>query len=281
MGTLIKKVSADLSYLRLETLKSEITFSGFPKKACQGCHISEGARTILTKNIFLKSWHFCDSCHASAFLAIPCVISRLGVKCLWQPSFAFVYHMWMMDKLLKIRLRVQRELLFVHNFLKRTPWRTDPLLLQRRSVRPTMNNVAFTELPLTAQCRRRAVLRSLSIRPHCDGGCTAAAAAAVIPWQLPWHSPKRFARWRALSSFLPSFFPSFRTFFPLFCSILPSFLLPSACLFPSSSPRSRDEAEVRSQSNTISVAKYVPPVRSQQSLVRTQNTFEPWLKYVI
>ena len=39
MGTLIKKVTWYSSYLWFEMLKSEICFSGFPKKACQGCHI--------------------------------------------------------------------------------------------------------------------------------------------------------------------------------------------------------------------------------------------------
>ena len=66
MGTLTKKVTADSSYLWLKTLKSIICFSGFPKKACQGCHISEGTGTILIKIIFLKSWYFCDSSHTIA-----------------------------------------------------------------------------------------------------------------------------------------------------------------------------------------------------------------------
>ena len=47
MGTLIKKVRSDSAYLGSKTIKYEIYFSGFPKKACQGCHISEGARRII------------------------------------------------------------------------------------------------------------------------------------------------------------------------------------------------------------------------------------------
>ena len=43
MGTLIKIITSDSSYLRLINLKSRICFSRFPKFACQGCHISEGA----------------------------------------------------------------------------------------------------------------------------------------------------------------------------------------------------------------------------------------------
>ena len=49
MGTLIKKITSDSSYLWLKTMKSEIYISGFPKKACQGCHISEGAIRIFKK----------------------------------------------------------------------------------------------------------------------------------------------------------------------------------------------------------------------------------------
>ena len=44
MGTLIKKIKSDSSYLWLKTMESEIYISGFPKKACQGCHISELAQ---------------------------------------------------------------------------------------------------------------------------------------------------------------------------------------------------------------------------------------------
>ena len=40
MGTLIKKVTSDSAYLWPKTLKSKKINSGFPKKACQGCHIS-------------------------------------------------------------------------------------------------------------------------------------------------------------------------------------------------------------------------------------------------
>ena len=36
MGTLIKEVTSDSSYLGLKTLKSVICFSGFPKKAYKG-----------------------------------------------------------------------------------------------------------------------------------------------------------------------------------------------------------------------------------------------------
>jgi len=42
MGTLIKKVTPDSAYLWLKTMEYEFYFSGFPEKACQGCHISEG-----------------------------------------------------------------------------------------------------------------------------------------------------------------------------------------------------------------------------------------------
>ena len=64
--TLIKKITSDPSYLGLKTLKSIICCSGFPKKLCQGCRISEGAGTILLKITFLKCWNVWDSCHASA-----------------------------------------------------------------------------------------------------------------------------------------------------------------------------------------------------------------------
>ena len=39
IGALIKKITSDSSFLWLKTLKSTICSSGFPKKACQGCHI--------------------------------------------------------------------------------------------------------------------------------------------------------------------------------------------------------------------------------------------------
>ena len=41
MGTLIKQLIPYSAYLWPKTLKSEIYNSGFPKNACQGCHISE------------------------------------------------------------------------------------------------------------------------------------------------------------------------------------------------------------------------------------------------
>ena len=41
MGTLIKEVTPDSFYFRSKNIKSEINFSGFPKNACQGFHISE------------------------------------------------------------------------------------------------------------------------------------------------------------------------------------------------------------------------------------------------
>ena len=41
MGTLIKKLTSDPSYLWLKIMESDIYNSGFPKKACQGCHISK------------------------------------------------------------------------------------------------------------------------------------------------------------------------------------------------------------------------------------------------
>ena len=39
IGTLIKNVIPYSRYLSPKTLKSAFWFSGFPKKACQGCHI--------------------------------------------------------------------------------------------------------------------------------------------------------------------------------------------------------------------------------------------------
>ena len=59
-------MTSDSSYLLLKTLKPLIHFSGFPKKACQDCHISEGAGTILIKIIFFKYTNVCYSCNASA-----------------------------------------------------------------------------------------------------------------------------------------------------------------------------------------------------------------------
>ena len=44
MWTLKIKVMPDSWSVCLKTPNSEICFSGFPKNACQGCHISEGAR---------------------------------------------------------------------------------------------------------------------------------------------------------------------------------------------------------------------------------------------
>ena len=49
MGTLINKGTSDSSYLWLKTLKSVFCFKGFPKKACQGCHISELAQLKNTR----------------------------------------------------------------------------------------------------------------------------------------------------------------------------------------------------------------------------------------
>ena len=43
IGTLIKKVIEDSSYLWFKTYNYEMYNSGFPKEACQVCHISEGA----------------------------------------------------------------------------------------------------------------------------------------------------------------------------------------------------------------------------------------------
>ena len=42
--TLKIKVMPDSLWVWPETSDSEISFSGFPKNACQGCHIPEGAR---------------------------------------------------------------------------------------------------------------------------------------------------------------------------------------------------------------------------------------------
>ena len=47
IGTLNKKVTSYSSYLQFKILKTTIYISGFPKKACQGCHISEGAGRII------------------------------------------------------------------------------------------------------------------------------------------------------------------------------------------------------------------------------------------
>ena len=52
MGTPIKKITPDLSYLWLKISENEIYFSGFPKKAYQGYLISEGAIENLIKIIF-------------------------------------------------------------------------------------------------------------------------------------------------------------------------------------------------------------------------------------
>ena len=84
MGTLIRKVISDSSYLCLKTLKSIICFSGFPRKACQGCHISEGARTILIKIIFSKYRNVCHSCHASA-------ISGNSMCCIQVGCVSFIF----------------------------------------------------------------------------------------------------------------------------------------------------------------------------------------------
>ena len=55
IGTLINKGTSDSSYLWLKTFKSVFCFSGFPKKACQGCHIfwSPGSRAV-NKQTFFK-----------------------------------------------------------------------------------------------------------------------------------------------------------------------------------------------------------------------------------
>ena len=47
MATLNKKGTSLSKYIWLKLLFSEIYISGVPKKACQGCHISEGARGII------------------------------------------------------------------------------------------------------------------------------------------------------------------------------------------------------------------------------------------
>ena len=61
-----QKIIPDSSYFWLKTLKSIICYSGFPKKVCQGCHISEGDREILIKFIVLRWRNVCESYHASA-----------------------------------------------------------------------------------------------------------------------------------------------------------------------------------------------------------------------
>ena len=62
MVTLIKKIIPDLWYLWLKTLKTEIEFSGFPKKACQGCHISEGHnRNFMICTSFRRILHACKN----------------------------------------------------------------------------------------------------------------------------------------------------------------------------------------------------------------------------
>ena len=47
IGTLNKKITSYSLYSQLKTLKAKIFISGFPKKACQGCHISKRARGII------------------------------------------------------------------------------------------------------------------------------------------------------------------------------------------------------------------------------------------
>ena len=66
MGTLIKKITPDLSYLWLKISENEIYFSGFPKKAYQGSLISEGAIENLTKIIFSLTPYSYYSAHANA-----------------------------------------------------------------------------------------------------------------------------------------------------------------------------------------------------------------------
>ena len=55
MGTLIKKLTPYSAYLWPKTLKFEIQNSGFPKNACQGCHISESWGRISKKIMVGKS----------------------------------------------------------------------------------------------------------------------------------------------------------------------------------------------------------------------------------
>ena len=55
MGILIKKVTPESAYLWPKTIKFEIYNSGLSKKACQGCHISEGPGRISKKIMVVKS----------------------------------------------------------------------------------------------------------------------------------------------------------------------------------------------------------------------------------
>ena len=55
MGTLVKKIISSSSYLSLKTKYSAFCFSGFPKRACQGYHISKRYGKISQKIIVGKS----------------------------------------------------------------------------------------------------------------------------------------------------------------------------------------------------------------------------------
>ena len=81
MGTLIKKVTPDSSYLWLKTSKNEICFSGFPKKAYQGSLISEGAIENLTKIIFSLTPYSYYSAHANAVSGNSMCYIQMG--CVW------------------------------------------------------------------------------------------------------------------------------------------------------------------------------------------------------
>ena len=54
IGTLNKKITSYSSYSQLKTLKATIFITGFPKKARQGCHISEGTQQNWKKCIAAK-----------------------------------------------------------------------------------------------------------------------------------------------------------------------------------------------------------------------------------
>ena len=58
IGTLNKKITSYSSYSQLKTLKATIFISGFPKKACQGCHISKRARGIIFQLVSFNALGF-------------------------------------------------------------------------------------------------------------------------------------------------------------------------------------------------------------------------------
>ena len=72
MVILIKEITPDSSYSWSKTLESEFYFSGFPEKACQGCHISELAQWKNTR--CTSFWSILD----------PLLIGTVGIH--WNKS---------------------------------------------------------------------------------------------------------------------------------------------------------------------------------------------------